>query len=262
MMQRYTGGAVTAAALFEPTLTEPRAYVVQPPTRKRSIRSKGDVIAVRRKELLAEARLEELLDPKVLRVVLKRLAPLIDDGVVDPGDIRPTRLIAPDALTVIARTVALTVAGVDPPPKGRAAAPVVWTSGEAELLVRVGRVSTSTGDGFIDVTIPVRCDETGPAEVVVTLVTASPKRPLGAVLATSHRPHGPRPIIDRWSDALIAFAWEIVAGTSALLVEGVGRDRDNRPLIPASISASTKGLLIEPMAGHHFTSANLVTRNQ
>lgn len=235
---------------------------MKPPTKKRSIRSTGDVIAVRRKELLAEARLDELLDPKVLKAVLKRLAPLVDDKVVDPGETRPTRLIAPDALSVIAPTVALTVAGVDGPPKGRAAASVVWTSEDAELLVQVGRVSTSTGDGFIDVTIPVRCDETGPAEVVVTLVTASPDRPLGAVLATSHRPHGPRPVIDRWSDALIAFAWEIVAGTSALLVDGVGRDRDNRPLIPSSISASTKGLLIEPMADHRFTSGNLVPRNK
>lgn len=213
----------------------------------------GQIVAIVRQDLLANAELDELLDPKTLNEVLERLQPLIETEPIEPGQTLPVRMVAPDALSTISVTAAIDAAGLRPSSTEDEIS-VVWTDMDDELVVHVGGVSTSTGDGFVDVTIPVECDQTGRVDVVVTLVTAHPDHPFGAMFATTHRPHGPRAVIDVWSEALIAFAWSTVAMSASLIAASAGRDRDGRQLAPTSIVATKHGLGVVPMAEHRFVA--------
>ena len=68
-------------------------------------------------------------------------------------------------------------------------------------------------------------------------------------MATLDRPIGPEPIIDEWSAALTAFAWEAVVHLAQSLCAAAGTDAAGRTLVPASIAAARGVLLISPWRG-------------
>ncbi len=237
----------------DPTLPRPGPGVERP-----AVVLPGDVVAIGRKDLLADARLDELLDPKTLTAVIGRLRPLIETEPVDPGATLMPRVVAPDALTTIARSAAAVAAGVTRPAAKDEPLTVVWEDGDAELIVHLDDVDTELGDGFVDVVIPVECDQVDRSDIVVTIVTAHPDQPFGSVFATGHRPHGPRAVVDRWSESLIAYAWQIVDESAKLVAASAGRDRDNRALGASSVVASRDGLTVVPLGEHRFPDASVL----
>lgn len=68
------------------------------------------------------------------------------------------------------------------------------------------------------------------------------------------RPVGPDLVVDIWSTALIAFAWEALVHLAQQLCAAAGSDGAGRPLIPAYVAAARGILLIQPMARHRIAS--------
>lgn len=129
---------------------------------------------------------------------------------------------------------------------------VVWRDGSDELAVDPGGATVVTSDGALVVTIPVSCDQTGASRVQATFVVGAPDRPAGLYAATDGRPHGPAAIIDRWADALTAFAWSAVLELLTSVSGAVGKDKDGQPLIPGSVVATTDGIAVTPMGRHRL----------
>ena len=137
---------------------------------------------------------------------------------------------------------------------------VVWVEGDSELAVGMADVQIDTDDGLIVVTIPVRCDQTGPQRVRVAFAVGGPDRPAGLYASTFRKPIGPRLIVDAWGDALVAFGWQCVLGMVAGLAGAIGKDTRGNVLVPAELNATKKGLSIVPMARHRFSgSSGLLT---
>jgi hypothetical protein len=202
--------------------------------------------------LLRAADLERILDPKTLKLVEDRLAPLLPSTVVAPGVVAPPRAIAPDALQLLVRAAAVTAAGLDPARTPSPAPSVLWEQGGNQLLIELAQVRAQPGDGLIDVIVPVRCDQIREAEVTATFVTGSPDRPAGGVAATESRPRGPSEVVDAWAEPLVAFAWHtLVIALSALSGTGAN-DPSGRPLVTIGIVASPAGVSLSPMARHEF----------
>jgi hypothetical protein len=105
------------------------------------------------------------------------------------------------------------------------------------------------------VTIPVRCDQTGEAEVHVTFAVGRPGRPAGLYASTQRRPRGPAVIVDTWAEAIVAFAWQIVLGLATGLAGATGKDARGNRLVPAELEATRDGLTIVPMARHRFAGS-------
>jgi hypothetical protein len=139
---------------------------------------------------------------------------------------------------------------------------VVWIEGDSELAVGIAGLRVRTIDATVVVTIPVRCDQTGAAEVHVTFAVGTPERPAGLFASAQRRPRGPAVVVETWGDALVAFAWQCVLGLVTGLAAAVGKDARGNVLVPAELEASRGGLVIVPMARHRFTgSSGLRTRS-
>jgi hypothetical protein len=132
---------------------------------------------------------------------------------------------------------------------------VVWVAGDSELAVVIASVRVETGRSNIVVSIPVRCDQTGPTEVHVTFAVGEPDRPAGLYAATQRRPRGPAIIVDTWGDAIVAFAWKLVLDLVTGLAGATGKDTRGNRLIPVELEATSDGLAIVPMARHRFTGS-------
>src|SRR5207248_3147854 len=143
----------------------------------------------------------------------------------------------------------------DPPP------PVLWERGGNRLLVLIGGVHAKPGHGFVDVIVPVQCDEltkidrgsapaTGGADVTVTFVTGSPDRPAGALAVTEDRPRGPAVVVEVWHEQLIAFAWHTFVRATAALAHIGAPDVSGRDLITVAITATPREVTVQPMARH------------
>jgi hypothetical protein len=132
---------------------------------------------------------------------------------------------------------------------------VVWVDGDSELAVAIAAVRLETSDGVMVVTIPVRCDQTGPAEVHVTFAVGRPGQPAGLYASTQRRPRGPAVIVDTWGEALVAFAWQIVLGLVSGLAGATGKDTRGNRLVPVELEATREALAIVPMARHRFTGS-------
>jgi hypothetical protein len=132
---------------------------------------------------------------------------------------------------------------------------VVWTQGADSLLVLLDSLQVSTGDGVVTVAVDVSCDELvrltqeRRATVEVDLVVGTEARPAG-LLAAATTPRGPRLVVDRWSDALVALAWQGLLDASAGIAAAAGSDADGAPLVPTTWTASANGLQIGPQARH------------
>jgi hypothetical protein len=139
-------------------------------------------------------------------------------------------------------------------------AETVWVDGDNELAVGIGGVHLQTASGVVVVTIPVRCDQTGPTEAHVTFAVGRPGRPAGLYATAQRRPRAPQLIADTWGDALVAFAWQVLLEVVSGLAAATGKDARGNHLVPVELEASAQGLRIIPMARYHFAGAMGGTR--
>lgn len=162
-----------------------------------------------------------------VRIPAEQLEPLLQHGLVIAAGLDPT--LTPS-----------------PPP------PVLWSDGTNHLLVHLARAQVRPGDGFVDVTLPVQCDEAGLVPAVCTFVTSTPDKPGGFVWAAEGRPRGPSTIVTLWGDSLVALAWRGLVELCGAVAGHAGRDGFDRPLVPGTVFAARDGLVVVPMAPHVF----------
>jgi hypothetical protein len=132
---------------------------------------------------------------------------------------------------------------------------VVWVGGESELAVGLDGLRIQFGTGLFVMTLPVRCDQTGAAEVRVHFACGEPERPAGLYAAAQRRPQGPELIVSCWGDALVAFAWQCVLHLVSGLAHATGKDERGNLLVPVEMVATPRGLEIVPMARHRFSGS-------
>jgi hypothetical protein len=189
---------------------------------------------------------------RLLEALRKQCPDVVLPGKPLPaGEVGPEIPIDRERGAALYRLVARRVAGLDP---ARPDAPgiVIWTQDADELAVFVDQVSVTTADGAIAVDLPVRCDETGDAEVRVRFAVGSERRPAGVLATTDERPFGPPEIVDVWGEALTSFAWQVVLRSSTGVADAAGRDADGAGLIPVGLQASADGVSVLTMARHSF----------
>ncbi|HZC25838.1 MAG TPA: hypothetical protein VE287_02370 [Actinopolymorphaceae bacterium] len=168
-----------------------------------------------------------------------------------PGTPAPQllRVPAPEAQRILRTTVRL-VADI---PRG-SSPDVVWVDGGSELLVHTAAIELSCLPGLVTVTLRVRCDQLREdAPIHVPLGVGTAKTPTGLVMSTLARPDGPDLVIDVWSAALTAFAWEALVHLAQSLCAASGADATGRALVPGYIGAERNVLLIQPVAPHQIT---------
>ena len=181
------------------------------------------------------------------------LEPVPGGTVIDP------LVVNRDNLSRLATEAAKRAAGFFRPTKRTE---VVWVDGDSELAVSVAAVRVETGPGTVLVSLPVRCDQTGPTEVHVTFAVGEPGRPAGLFAATQRRPRGPALIIDTWGDAIVAFAWNVVLELVTGLAGATGKDTRGNRLVPVELEATRTGLAIVPMARHRFSGSTGISRSR
>jgi hypothetical protein len=133
---------------------------------------------------------------------------------------------------------------------------VVWVDGDRELAVNLAGIQAGFADGSIQLTIPVRCDQTGSASVEITFVVGSRDQPSGLYASTYRRPKGPELIVGAWSESLVAFGWQCVLGMISGIAAAVGKDGRGNVLVPVELTASARGVEIVPMARHRFSGSS------
>lgn len=133
---------------------------------------------------------------------------------------------------------------------------VVWVEGDRELAIGIAELDVTLETGFIRVTIPVRCDQTGATTVEVAFAVGSPTEPAGLFASTFRRPIGPPLIVDAWGEALVAFAWECVLGLVTGLAGAAGKDARGNVLVPAELSVTRGVMEVLPMARHRFSGSS------
>ncbi|MEJ1109449.1 MULTISPECIES: hypothetical protein [unclassified Kribbella] len=191
--------------------------------------------------------------PTVLGVAVRDdtwFRPAGNQAKLDPGRATSNLLKVPagDGQRILRQTVRL-VADI---PR-RASPDLVWVQGASELLVRTGGIGLTCLSGLITIALPVTCDQLKKdATVQIPLGVGTAKAPSGLIMSTLTRPVGPDLVIDVWSGALIAFAWEAVVHLAQQLCAAAGKDAAGSPLIPGYIAAERGVLLIQPMARHRI----------
>jgi hypothetical protein len=201
----------------------------------------ADAIVVR--DALARAGLDEATRAKITAALSRP---------VRSGTATDDRAVRPDDLKLLIPSAAVIAAGLDPAKTPLPPPPILWQDNGNELLVRLAGVRAELGDGFVEITIPVSCDQTGDAEVTVTFITGTPDRPAGGLATTEDHPRGPAVVVENWPEALIAFAWQtLLTATSAVSGAG-GADFSGRELIAAGLEVNADGLRVTPMARHTF----------
>jgi hypothetical protein len=132
----------------------------------------------------------------------------------------------------------------------------VWVRGEDQLAVGLAGIRVGTQDGLLTVVLPVRCDQTGRAEVTLAFAVGSDQRPAGLFAAAHRRPAGPEVVVRVWGENLVAFAWQCLLGMLGGIAGAVGKDGRGNLLVPAEIVANADGLRIVPMARHRFAGSS------
>ena len=196
--------------------------------------------------------LSAITDPKARAIVARQLATLLPAAAVAPGGAAPPLTAKPDELQRLIPAAAVSAAGLDPARTADPAPDVLWEDAGSALLVHVAKVRASLGDGFVDIVVPVYCDQTKDTEVTVTFVGGSPDRPAGGVVTTEDHPRGAPQVVERWHEALIAFAWATLINATSALSGAVGLDAAGRPLVSAALTLSPDGLGVLPMGRHAF----------
>ena len=127
---------------------------------------------------------------------------------------------------------------------------VVWSLGDSELLVHSDKTKIACSSGVVTITAQVECDQCEPVQIPVPLGVGTRKAPGGLVMTTFTDLEGPREIVEVWSDAINAFAWETLIEVARVIAAQVGKDSRGRALVPGSIGAAPGKLLIQPVARH------------
>jgi hypothetical protein len=176
------------------------------------------------------------------------------DDPLKPGQPAPPVAVPLETAQALYRAAFAAAAG--PGEAGRADA-AVWTQSDAELLVRPAKVRVRFLDGLVLVGVPVFCEQTEDAEVVVAFAVGAEDAPAGMVIATERLPRGPAVIVDRWGDALAAAAHRALITLVQGIAGAAGEDLDGAPLLPAALQASADGLEVTPQACHAFDRGRL-----
>lgn len=132
---------------------------------------------------------------------------------------------------------------------------VVWQADGSELWVDIATVTMACAPSLVRISVKVGCDQLPDAAVVtVPFGVGSPQAPTGLVMSTLTRLDGPPVVVDRWTPALTAFAWEAVLELARRLCAEMGTDKAGLALIPGSIAAGASILLIQPMSRHDLSA--------
>jgi hypothetical protein len=194
-----------------------------------------------------------VLDADQLKAVVDRLGEAGAVAPPQPGQTVGTHRVTPDVVSALFPRCVAVAAGIDPVrERSETFPPVLWDTGSDRLLVHVSQSKALLGDGFVDVQLVVQCDQTGFADVTVTLVTASSERPAGFVVATEDRPRGPEIVVNIWGEALVALAWRALVEVARLIATAAGRDQFDRPYVASTVVASPDALVVTPMVPHRF----------
>lgn len=121
---------------------------------------------------------------------------------------------------------------------------LLWQEGGDALLLHLGRVRLATADRLAVVGVPIYSDQSGEAEVVIPFVTNAAADPVGLTAATESVPRGPRVVVDRFGEALVAVAWAGLVEMSAAWAAAAGARATGTALAPAGLAATRKGLTI------------------
>lgn len=133
---------------------------------------------------------------------------------------------------------------------------VVWVEGESEIAVGFDALTLRLSDGLIVMTLGVRTDQTGAAEVRVHFACGSPERPAGLYAAAQRRPQGPEIVVAAWGDALVAFAWECLLGLVTGIAGATGKDQRGNLMVPVEMVVTARGIEVLPMARHRFAGSS------
>lgn len=170
--------------------------------------------------------------------------------IVPPGPVRAGEITPPiDLKTEHLESLVLAAVGVDDKRKRNQ---VIWEQAGSELLIHLKRTRVAVLDGLILVGIIVESIETERSEVIVPFAVGRPERLAGMVVATEPVPRGPTAIIDRWGDALIAFAWQVLVDVINTIAARTGVDTIGAPLVPGAIVAANGTLRVIPQAQHEY----------
>ena len=168
------------------------------------------------------------------------------------GEALDPLLVARDDLDGLAVEAAKRAAGFFRPTRRDE---VAWIDGDSALAVSLAGIRLDTADGVVVVTLPVRSDQTGRAELHVTFAVGRPGQPAGLYAAAQRRPRGPALLVDTWGDAAVAFAWQVLLELAAGLAGAAGKDARGNRLVPVELEASRQGIAVVPMARHRFTGS-------
>jgi hypothetical protein len=171
---------------------------------------------------------------------------------IGTGELGEPVHLDPDSAVRLVVTAAKMAAGFFRPTRRSV---IVWREGDSELAVEIGSVKIAIGSGRVDIVLPVRCDQTGPADVIVTFAVGREGQPAGLYASTLRRPLGPKLVIDTWGEALVAFAWNTLLTLTSQLAGASGKDTRGNVLIPAELTANADGLIIHPMGRFRFSGA-------
>lgn len=166
------------------------------------------------------------------------------DGVFMPENQPPILVLSVNAsqslipaaqLSALLRDAVWSILGT-PDPQGPGT--VLWEDrGSALLLSPVG-LKARCGQGFLLVELPVSCEETGTTGVIVTFGLRKDVG-AGAVLTAERPPRGPRRVVDRWGDSLIALATRALQALVHAWARGMGAK-----MVAAGFAASADGLFV------------------
>jgi len=181
-----------------------------------------------------------------------KIADTLGGKPVRSGTAADDRALRPDDLKLLIPSAAVIAAGLDPATTPIPVPPVLWQDAGNELLVRIAGVRAEIGGGFVEITVPVSCDQTGDAEVTVTFITGTPDRPAGGIATTEDHPRGAAVVVENWAEPLIAFAWQTLLTATGAVSGAGGADFAGRSLITAGLEVNADGLRVTPMARHTF----------
>ncbi len=135
---------------------------------------------------------------------------------------------------------------------------VVWAQGEGELALNLDEIDLQCSSGQLLMVLPAFCDQTGWAKVQVFFAVGAANRPAGLFAATQREPSGPDAIVNGWSEALLAFAWQVLLEVLADVAGATGKDARGNLLVPVELIAERGSLTLVPMARHRFSGRSNV----
>lgn len=126
---------------------------------------------------------------------------------------------------------------------------VVWQDRGSELWVDTASTTLTCKVGVVTIGVPVRCDQhPQTTRIEVPFGVGTEDRPAGLIMSTLTHLTGPEVIVERWGEAITAFAWESVVETARRLCELLDTDSRGRRLVPGGIASGSKVLIIQPMS--------------